>query len=397
MSSPLKGIKILDLTHMLAGPYGTMVLADLGAEIIKIEPPLKGEITRNLLKNDPDYSVDGVGAYHLTLGRNKKSLTLDLKSDPGKHIFYQLVKKADVVIDNFSSGVTKRLKIDHETLKAHNEKIISCSISGFGEDAESNRPAYDNVIQGVSGLMSLTGLNSENPVKSGVPISDLSTGLFAIIGILTALRKKEATGIGEKIDISMLDCQASLLNYMATMHLISGKDPEPIGNEHPVHTPFNSYKTADGFIILSVVHEDFWPNLVKALDLKDLDKEEYKSATGRSKDRVEIDSVLQKIFITNSSDHWLKILNDHRVPCGPVNKLSEVFNDPDLIKRDMIAEVIQPSGKAVKMPGNPLKIGDAKTEYKSSPELGEHSAEILNNWLGMTDDQIAELKEENII
>ena len=196
MSSPLKGIKILDLTHMLAGPYGTMVLADLGAEIIKIEPPLKGEITRNLLKNDPDYSVDGVGAYHLTLGRNKKSLTLDLKSDPGKHIFYQLVKKADVVIDNFSSGVTKRLKIDHETLKAHNEKIISCSISGFGEDAESNRPAYDNVIQGVSGLMSLTGLNSENPVKSGVPISDLSTGLFAIIGILTALRKKESTGIG---------------------------------------------------------------------------------------------------------------------------------------------------------------------------------------------------------
>ena len=397
MSSPLKGIKILDLTHMLAGPYGTMVLADLGAEIIKIEPPLKGEITRNLLKNDPDYSVDGVGAYHLTLGRNKKSLTLDLKSEPGKNIFYQLVKKVDVVIDNFSSGVTKRLKIDHETLKKHNEKIISCSISGFGEDAESNRPAYDNVIQGVSGLMSLTGLDQDHPVKSGVPISDLSTGLFAIIGILTALRKKDATGIGEKIDISMLDCQASLLNYIATMHLISGKDPQPIGNEHPVHAPFNSYKTADGFIILSVVHEDFWPNLVKALELKELKDEKYQSVDGRSKERTKIDSILQEIFITNSTEHWLKILNDHRVPCGPVNKLSEVFKDPDLIKRNMVAEVKQPSGEIVKMPGNPVKIGDNKTEYKSSPELGEHSVEILNTWLGMTEEQIAELKEENII
>ena len=397
MLSPLKGIKILDLTHMLAGPYGTMVLADLGAEIIKIEPPLKGEITRNLLKNDPDYSVDGVGAYHLTLGRNKKSLTLDLKSDPGKNIFYQLVKKVDVVIDNFSSGVTKRLKIDHETLKKHNEKIISCSISGFGEDAESNRPAYDNVIQGVSGLMSLTGLDQDHPVKSGVPISDLSTGLFAIIGILTALRKKDATGMGEKIDISMLDCQASLLNYIATMHLISGKDPQPIGNEHPVHAPFNSYKTADGFIILSVVHEDFWPNLLKALDLKELKDEKYQSVDGRSKERTKIDSILQEIFITNSTEHWLKILNDHRVPCGPVNKLSEVFKDPDLIKRNMVAEVKQPSGEIVKMPGNPVKIGDNKTEYKSSPELGELSAEILNTWLGMTEEQIAELKEENII
>ena len=397
MSSPLKGIKILDLTHMLAGPYGTMVLADLGAEIIKIEPPLKGEITRNLLKNDPDYSVDGVGAYHLTLGRNKKSLTLDLKSEPGKNIFYQLVKKVDVVIDNFSSGVTKRLKIDHETLKKHNEKIISCSISGFGEDAESNRPAYDNVIQGVSGLMSLTGLDQDHPVKSGVPISDLSTGLFAIIGILTALRKKDATGIGEKIDISMLDCQASLLNYIATMHLISGKDPQPIGNEHPVHAPFNSYKTADGFIILSVVHEDFWPNLVKALNLKELKDEKYQSVDGRSKERNKIDSILQEIFITNSTEHWLKILNDHRVPCGPVNKLSEVFKDPDLIKRNMVAEVKQPSGEVVKMPGNPVKIGDNKTEYNSSPELGEHSVEIRNTWLGMTEEQIAELKEENII
>ena len=299
MSAPLKGIKILDLTHMVAGPYGTMILADLGAEIIKIEPPLTGEITRGLLKDDPENSVEGVGAYHLTLGRNKKSLTLDLKSPPGLNIFYELVKRADVVIDNFSMGVTKRLKIDFESLKKHNPKIIACSISGFGE-TDLNRPAYDNIIQGYSGLMSVTGIDSDNPVKMGAPIADLSTGLFAMIGILTSLRNRDNSGEGEQVDISMLDCQVSLLNYMATMHLISGKDPEPIGNKHVLHTPFNTYKTMDGFITISVVHETFWPNLIKALDLSSLDIEKYQTVTGRFEDREKIDQVLGDILINKS-------------------------------------------------------------------------------------------------
>ena len=396
MSAPLKGIKILDLTHMVAGPYGTMILADLGAEIIKIEPPLKGEITRGLLKDDPENSVDGVGAYHLTLGRNKKSLTLDLKSAPGLNVFYELVKRADVVIDNFSMGVTKRLKIDFETLKKHNAKIISCSISGFGE-SDLDRPAYDNIIQGYSGLMSVTGMDSENPVKLGTPIADLSTGLFAMIGILSSLRNRDNSGEGEQVDISMMDCQVSLLNYMATMHLMSGKNPEPIGNKHVLHTPFNSYKTNDGFITISVVHEHFWPNLLKALDLPSLDIEKYKTAPGRFEDRAKIDQVLADMLIKNSTKHWLKLLQEHRVPCGPVNKFSDAFEDPDLIKRDMIVEVEQASGAKVKMPGNPIKLSNSSSEYQSAPTLGEHSAEILEEWLGMTDDQISELKEENII
>ena len=396
MSAPLKGIKILDLTHMVAGPYGTMILADLGAEIIKIEPPLTGEITRGLLKDDPENSVDGIGAYHLTLGRNKKSLTLDLKSPPGLNIFYELVKRADVVIDNFSMGVTKRLKIDFESLKKYNSKIISCSISGFGE-TDLNRPAYDNIIQGYSGLMSVTGIDSNNPVKMGAPIADLSTGLFAMIGILTSLRNRDNSGEGEQVDISMLDCQVSLLNYMATMHLISGKDPEPIGNKHVLHTPFNTYKTTDGFITISVVHETFWPNLIKALDLSSLDIEKYKTVSGRFKDRDKIDQILGDILINKSTQHWLDLLQENRVPCGPVNKFSEALNDPDLIKRDMIVEVEQPSGTKVKMPGNPIKLSNSVAEYTSAPTLGEHSSEILEDWLGMTEDQISELKEENII
>ena len=190
LKQSLKGIKVLDLTHMLAGPYATMVLADLGAEVVKIEQPKTGDITRNLLKDDPKYSHDGIGAYHLTLARNKKSIELDLKSDEGKNLFLKLVEVADVVVDNFSQGVTKRLGIDHDSLAKVNSKIITCSISGFG-DTEINRPAYDNIVQGYSGAMSITGTDKNNPVKSGIPIADLGAGLYAIIGILSAIRSRE--------------------------------------------------------------------------------------------------------------------------------------------------------------------------------------------------------------
>ena len=365
---------------MLAGPYTTMILADLGAEVVKIEQPKTGDITRNLLKDDPKYSLDGIGAYHLTLGRNKKSLELDLKSDQGLKLFKELVSVADVVIDNFSQGVTKRLGIDHENLKDVNPKIITCSISGFG-DTEVNRPAYDNLIQGYAGAMSITGTDKENPVKSGIPIADLGAGLYAVIGILSAIQSREKNDSGEHVDISMLDTQVSLLTYMATMHFLSGENPEPIGNQHMNHVPFNSYKTSDGFIQIGVVAEDFWPSLIEALDLKQLDTEENKLRIGRLKNRENIDQAVQEVFITNTTEHWLQILQEHRVPCGPINTLSETFQDTDLLKRNMIIEVLQDSGASVKMPGNPVKISNHDEEFKRSPKLGEHTSEIFKNWL----------------
>ena len=365
---------------MLAGPYTTMILADLGAEVVKIEQPKTGDITRNLLKDDPKYSLDGIGAYHLTLGRNKKSVELDLKSEEGLKLFKELAEVADVVVDNFSQGVTKRLGIDHQSLKEVNPKIITCSISGFG-DTEVNRPAYDNLIQGYAGAMSITGIDKENPVKSGIPIADLGAGLYAVIGILSAIQSREKNDIGEHVDISMLDTQVSLLTYMATMHFLSGENPEPIGNQHMNHVPFNSYKTSDGFIQIGVVAEDFWPSLIEALDLRQLDTEENKVRSGRLKNRENIDQAVQEVFITNTTEHWLKTLQEHRVPCGPINTLSETFQDADLLKRNMIVEVLQDSGASVKMPGNPVKISNHDEEFRRSPKLGEHTSEIFKDWL----------------
>ena len=365
---------------MLAGPYTTMILADLGAEVVKIEQPKTGDITRNLLKDDPKYSLDGIGAYHLTLGRNKKSVELDLKSEEGLKLFKELAEVADVVVDNFSQGVTKRLGIDHQSLKEVNPKIITCSISGFG-DTEVNRPAYDNLIQGYAGAMSITGSDKENPVKSGIPIADLGAGLYAVIGILSAIQSREKNDSGEHVDISMLDTQVSLLTYMATMHFLSGENPEPIGNQHMNHVPFNSYRTSDGFIQIGVVAEDFWPSLIEALDLRKLDTEENKVRSGRLKNRENIDQAVQEVFITNTTQHWLKTLQEHRVPCGPINTLSETFQDADLLKRNMIVEVLQDSGASVKMPGNPVKISNHDEEFRRSPKLGEHTSEIFKDWL----------------
>ncbi|MDQ9009275.1 CoA transferase [Acinetobacter gerneri] len=232
----LEHITILDLTHMVSGPYGTMILSDLGARTIKVEPPVKGEGTRRLLENDKLYSKDGVGAYFLTLNRNKESVCIDLKKAEGREVFFDLVRKADVVFDNFSVGVTKRLGIDHESLFKVNPKIITCSVTGFGETGpEVNRPAFDQVIQAMGGGMSITGTPETGPMRSGIPMGDLGGGVFGALGVLAALAEREHTGKGQHVDISMLDVQVSLLNYMATMHLMSKEVPQGIGNGEPVN------------------------------------------------------------------------------------------------------------------------------------------------------------------
>ena len=396
MSAPLENIKVLDLTHMLAGPYASMLIADLGAEVVKVEPPGKGEITRGLYKDHADYSLNGVSPYHITLARNKKSLTLDLKQEKGKQLFYELIKKFDVVLDNFSSGVTERLGIDFSTLKQHNPKIITCSISGFGK-GEADRPAYDQILQAYGGGMSITGEDEDHPVRAGIPIADLSSGMFSIIGILSALQKRDKDGVGDHVDISMLDCQVSLLTYMATMNTISGIDPKPIGNQHFLHVPYNSYKTADGFIIISVVHEDFWPNLLNALDLEEFKGEEYKTVQGRLADRKNIDEAISEKLKHKPSSHWLDLLAKHRVPSGPINSVRDALEDPLVKKRNMIIDLEQPSGATAKMPGNPIKLESYEENYSPAPELGEHTAEILEKYLKISPEEFDSLKSEKII
>ena len=396
MSAPLENIKVLDLTHMLAGPYASMLIADLGAEVVKVEPPGKGEITRGLYKNHQDYSLDGVSPYHITLARNKKSLTLDLKQKKGKQLFYDLVKNFDVVLDNFSSGVTERLGIDFATLKQYNPRIITCSISGFGK-GEADRPAYDQILQAYGGGMSITGEDEDHPVRAGIPIADLSSGMFSIIGILSALQKRDKDGVGDHVDISMLDCQVSLLTYMATMNTISGIDPKPIGNQHFLHVPYNSYKTSDGFIIISVVHEDFWPNLLEALGLEEFKGDEYKTVQGRLVDRENIDKAISEKLKHKPSSHWLDLLAKHRVPSGPINSVRDTLEDPLVKKRNMIIDLEQPSGSTAKMPGNPIKLDSYEENYSPAPELGEHTTEILEKYLKISSEELDSLKAEKII
>lgn len=396
---PLNGIKVIDLTHMLAGPYAGMVIADLGAEVVKIEPLVTGEMTRGLLKTDPNYSYKEFGAYFLTLNRNKKSVSLDLKSEIGLEIFYQLVKSADVVLNNFSAGVVKKLKIDFETLNTINPKIITCSITGFGETGpHSSRPAYDQIVQAYSGGMSITGPDVNTPTRAGIPIGDLGSGLYGVIGILSALLSREHTNKGQHIDMSLLDVQISLLTYMATMQTLSGIDPEPIGNAHFVHVPYNSFTTKDGFVVIAIITDAFWEALLNVVNLDSLRDPKFSKSIDRLKNQQFIESELNQILSTQTSEYWIKALNKAKVPCGPINTFSKALSDEQIIHRKMMVEVEHPDGGKVKMPGNPIKLSYTDEDsYTPPPHLGAHTKEILKEWGKFDDDAIQELIEKNII
>ena len=396
---PLEGIKVLDLTHMLAGPYAGMVLADLGADVVKVEPLGTGEMTRGLLSDDPNNSFKGFGAYFLTLNRNKKSVSLDLKDAQGLDVFYDLVKSTDVVLNNFSAGVVKKLKIDYDHLSKINSKIITCSITGFGETGKhSSRPAYDQIVQAYSGGMSITGADASTPTRAGIPIGDLGSGLFSVIGMLSALLSREKTGKGQHLDLSLLDVQISLLTYMATMQTLSGVNPEPIGNAHFVHVPYNSFTTKDGFVVIAVITDAFWQGLLNIVDVDNLRKEEFQSSTGRLQNQKFIESELNKKLSTETSEHWINALNSAKVPCAPINSFSQALSDEQVIHRNMVVEVEHPDGGKVKMPGNPIKLSYTDEDsFSPPPHLGQHTKETLIEWCNYSESEINELIKKKVI
>jgi crotonobetainyl-CoA:carnitine CoA-transferase CaiB-like acyl-CoA transferase len=394
MSKPLAGVRVLDLTHILSGPFATMTLADLGAEVVKVEPP-EGERTRSLLASDPKHSISGMGAYFLCLSRNKKSLVVDLKSQPGRELFYQLVAKADVVCDNFSVGVTAKLGIDHDRLAAINPRIITCSISGFGETGPGrNRTAFDQVVQAYGGNMSITGFDARHPLRSGLPIADLGGSLFGLVGVLTALYERERSGRGQHLDISMLDGQIAMMSYMATMYFLSGEDPEPIGNSHFVHVPYNSFATRDGAIVIAVIFDEFWQNLLDVLGADDLRRPEFDRQPGRLASKQLIEDRVAEIFATNTTAYWLEKLEGVRIPCAPVNRFSQALADPQVRHRDMVVEVGHPDGGRTFAPGNPIKLSRSDpATFAPAPTLGQHSDEVLEEWLGLDAAGIARWRE----
>ncbi|OZI59231.1 CaiB/BaiF CoA transferase family protein [Bordetella genomosp. 4] len=395
----LEHITVLDLTHMLSGPYGTMLLADLGARTIKVEPPGSGEGTRRLLEHDPDYSRDGMGAYFLTLNRNKQSVCIDLKSETGLAVFKDLVRSADVVFDNFSVGVTQRLGIDYPALSAINPRIITCSVTGFGSTGpDTQRPAFDQVVQAMGGGMSITGTPEQGPTRSGIPIGDLGGGVFGALGVLAALAERERTGRGQHVDVSMLDAQISLLNYMATMHLMSGIVPEGIGNSHFVHVPYNSYPTADGYIIVACIGDAFWKRFLECIDLPALRKPEYDSQPGRFAAKTQIDAIVSDELRKHPTTYWLEKLSAARIPCGPVNNFQQALNDAQVRARDMVVEVPLKSGEMLSMPGNPIKLSAAnELQYGSPPDLGEHTDAVLGTLPGYDRARLAVLRDNGAI
>jgi crotonobetainyl-CoA:carnitine CoA-transferase CaiB-like acyl-CoA transferase len=396
---PLTGIRLLDLTHMLSGPYAGMLLADLGAETIKIEPPGTGEGTRKLLASDPKNSRHGMGAYFLTLNRNKQSVTLNLKSEAGLALFYELVKQADIVLDNFSAGVTERLKIDHARLSAFNPRLITCTITGFGETGPGKDwPAFDLVAQAMGGGMSITGLPGGAPVRSGIPIGDLGGGLMGVVGVLAALAARQQTGRGQHVDVSMLDAQISLLNYMATMYFLSGEAPYAIGNSHFVHVPYDSFPTSDGFIIIAVIVDEFWQNLMTIVELPELDTEENLRQPGRWKNRALINQRLAEQLQTNTQAYWLEKLRAARIPCAPVNNFAQALSNEQVLARRMVVEAPLAQGGCVTMPGNPVKFSETPAEtYSAPPLLGQHTDEVLKGLLGKTEEEIREWRLEGVV
>ena len=383
MKKPLEGIKMLDLTHMLSGPYGAMIIADLGADTVKVEPPNTGEGTRRLLEKDPNNSIDGMGAYFFTLNRNKRSITLDLKSDEGLSQFYELVKAADIVMNNFSAGVTKKLKIDYENLSKVNPRIITCTVTGFGETGPAcKRPAFDQIAQALGGGMSITGNNPEDVIRAGIPIGDLGGGMFAVMGILAAINARHTTGRGQHVDISMLDCQLSMMNYMATMHSMSGDIPGPLGNSHFVHVPYNTFKTKTDMIVIACVGDQFWPPLLDLLDDEELRDSRFEFAPSRLKEKAYIEERINNVLINERAGYWLEKLENARIPCARVNNVSQAMSDPQIMARNMVVDLKHPLKGSAQVPGNPIKLSETNEDsYSPPPLLGAHNDEVLKEWL----------------
>jgi formyl-CoA transferase/CoA:oxalate CoA-transferase len=374
-----------------------MILADLGAEVIKVEIPGSGDDTRFF---GPPF-IKGESAYFLSINRSKKSITLNLKKEKGREILYNLSKKCDVLLENFSPGVTERLAIDYKTIYNINPRIIYCSISGFGQSGPyRDRPAYDIIIQGTGGLMGITGEPDRPPVRIGVAVTDIGAGMYAAIGILSALIAREKTGKGQWIDVSMLDGTVSWMTYMAANYFATGEPPKRMGSAHPNIVPYQCFETGDRkYIIVAVGNDRIWKDFCKALDLEKLAEEDkYATVQKRVENRNELIDKLAKVFLTKTRDEWLKILNENNVPCSPVYEVDEVFADPQVIHRDMLVEIEHPTLGKIKQIGIPIKFSDMPLTIKSPPPLlGQHTTEILQNWLGYSIDDINQLKKEGVI
>ncbi|MHC1598852.1 MAG: CaiB/BaiF CoA transferase family protein [Candidatus Methanofastidiosia archaeon] len=393
--SVFEGIKIIDLTQALSGPFTSTMLGDQGADIIKIEVPGIGDNSRAW---GPPF-VNGVSSYFISVNRNKKSVTLNLKDERGKEIFFKLVRDADVVLENFRPGVTTRLGIDYESVKKVNPKIVYASISGFGQDGPyMKRPGYDQVIQGMCGIMSITGEKGGEPVKVGLPVTDIASGMFAAFGVAGSLYRRQITGKGDHIDISMLDCMVSWLTFQAGRYFATGEVAEKMGSAHPLIVPYQAFKTKDIFINIAAGSDKLWQILCDVMEKPEWkDDKVMKTNDDRVKNRAIVVPMMGEVLMTRPGDEWLEKLTAAGVPCGPINTIDRVLTDEHVLFREMVQEFDHPIIGKFKQTGIPVKYKEDPGSLRIPPAvLGEHTREVLEE-LGYSAEEIDEFEKEKII
>jgi formyl-CoA transferase len=392
---PLSGIRVLDLSRVLAGPYCTMVLGDLGAEVIKVEPP-EGDETRGW---GPPF-MGGESAYYLCVNRNKRGMVINLKSDEGLDIMRGLIKQSDVLIENFRPGTLARFALDFESASALNPHLIYCSITGFGQTGPlRDRPGYDFMIQAMGGLMSVTGEPDSEPMKVGVAVVDLFAGQNAVIAILAALQARTYTGKGQHLDISLFDSQIGMLANVAGNYLISGNLPKRHGNAHANIVPYQNFQASDGWFALAVGNDKQFARLCEVIGkLELLNDVRFVTNAGRVENRSELIPLLKSIFIARSLNEWLASLEAAEIPCGPINTLDKVFAEPQVQAREMLINMRHSETGDLRLVGSPLKFSDTPVKYNlPPPRLGEHTEEVLKEFLGYSANRIEELQRRKAV
>ena len=397
MASSLDGNIVLDLTHVLAGPFAGVILSDLGAQVIKIEQPGIGDRSR---ASGP--FVGDESSYFMSVNRGKLGLGIDLSLPNGKALFLKLVSKADVVLENFAPGTMDRLGLGYETLKQYNARLIYAAISGFGQNGPyAGKSAMDIVVQGMGGIMSITGEPGGPPIRPGVSQGDITAGLYTVIGILAALNERNQSGLGQFVDIAMLDCQVAILENAFARYFATGEVPQPLGTRHPVTAPFQAFKTKDGYITVALIEgrKERWPLMCVAMDRLDLiDDPRFNTGWLRSQNYKELEPMLTKAMLKKTCQEWLDELEALGIPCGPVNTIDKVSQDPQVIHRNMIKDTQHPRLGMVKMLGTPIKLSRTPTgSINPAPELGEHTRMILKELLELSSEEIDSLNDGQVI
>ncbi|CAH0137753.1 CaiB/BaiF CoA-transferase family protein [Roseomonas sp. CECT 9278] len=397
-AGPLTGLRVLDLTRVLAGPTCTQMLGDLGAEVIKIERPEAGDDTRGFAP--PFWPETKESAYFLGVNRNKKSVTLDMAKPEAQAILHRLLESTDILVENFKVGALAKYGLGWEQLSKKYPRLIYCSITGFGQTGPyAPRPGYDALIQAMGGVMSLTGEPNGSPQKVGVPVADLFAGLYGCIGILAALNHRTATGQGQQIDIGMLDTHVAWLANQGMNYLSTGENPARLGNQHPNISPYQEFPTKDGYIILAVGNDPTFERFCKAFGQDHLLADErFSTNPKRVANRDLVTATLTPVMKTRTTTEWVDALEAQKIGCGPINTLADVFADPHVQARQMTLEMQHGSGATVKVIANPVKLSATPPTYRIAPPvLGEHTQEVLSGLLGMTAEEIAALRARAIL